>query len=209
MATNLTPIADAQAALAHLKQDKNLSRCLNPELVCPLFQLPRTTDLFTELSRAIIAQQLTPKAAATIYQRYLDLFSEQPHPEQLLRLSPAALRSPGLSKQKATYLLDLAEKISANTIPDITQLAEYDDEAVIQHLIQVKGVGQWTAQMLLIFRLQRLDVLPVDDLGIRKKMQQLYGLGDRPKPAQMLEIAEPWRPYRSVACWYLWQWTGV
>lgn len=197
----------SQAIIEHLRQDTILERCLVIDTLCPLLEPARNTSLFTELSQAIISQQLHPKAAKTIYQRFLALFSAEPNPTELLTFSSETLRSPGLSLQKATYLTDLAEKITMQTIPGVEVLAEWDDQAIIQVLTQVKGVGEWTAQMFLIFRLHRLDILPTKDLGIRKKMQQLYSLEMRPLPPQMEKIAAPWRPYRSIACWYLWQWS--
>src|SRR5207244_12459215 len=128
-------------------------------------------------------------------------------PRSVLRASEEALRSAGLSLSKVKALRDLAEKCASGAVP-LRRLAALEDAAVIDLLLPVRGIGPWTAEMFLIFSLGRLDVLPVDDLGLRAAVQQVYGLGDLPGRAALTELAEPWRPYRSVATWYLWRSRG-
>jgi DNA-3-methyladenine glycosylase II len=158
------------------------------------------------LTRSIVSQQLSTKAAATIYQRFAALFPDDAvtSAEAIACLDDTALRSVGLSGQKVGYLRDLCERIMDGrlVLDDLEALA---DEDVIERLTSVKGFGRWTAEMFLMFRLNRPDVLPVGDLGIVKATQQVYRLRTRPRPERLLKIGQAWRPYRSVACWYLWQ----
>jgi DNA-3-methyladenine glycosylase II len=125
-------------------------------------------------------------------------------PESLLALTDVQMREAGLSRQKTAYLRDLAAKVQSGDLP-IATLHELEDEAVIEAIVKVKGLGRWSAEMFLMFRLRRPDVLPVDDLGIVNAIQRLYGLRKKPKPDRIRKIAEAWRPYRTVACWYLWR----
>jgi len=161
------------------------------------------TDPFKALIRAIVGQQLSTKAAATIFARFESLYDTFPTPPMVSATSDEKLRGVGLSTQKAGYLRDLCRCIECGTLP-IDALDRLDDEAVIESLTKVKGVGRWTAEMFLIFRLQRPDVLPVGDLGIVKAVQRAYSLRKAPTPERLTRIGEAWRPYRSVACWYLW-----
>jgi DNA-3-methyladenine glycosylase II len=156
--------------------------------------------------RTIISQQLSTKAAATIHARFLALLPDQgkPAPHHVLRLDDTAMRGVGLSRQKMSYLRDLSEKVLDGSL-QTDLLATLPDEEVIEALTRVKGVGRWTAEMILIFRLLRPDVLPVGDLGIVKAIQKAYRLRKTPDAKRMLTIAQPWRPYRSVASWYLWK----
>jgi len=160
-------------------------------------------DPFTALVRAIVGQQLSTKAAATIFSRFEALFDDSPSPAQVTAMADDRLRGVGLSGQKTGYIRDLCRRIEDGTLP-IGALDRMDDEAVIAMLTQVKGVGRWTADMFLIFRLHRPDVLPVGDLGIVKAVQRAYKLRKAPTPVRLTRIGEAWRPYRSVACWYLW-----
>ena len=160
-------------------------------------------DPFKALIRAIVGQQLSTKAAATIFSRFEGLFDAFPAPSQVLGVPDERLRAVGLSSQKLGYLRDLCTRIQEGRLP-LDVLDRMDDEAVIEALTQVKGVGRWTAEMFLIFRLQRPDVLPVGDLGIVKAVQRAYKLRKAPSPDRLTRIGEAWRPYRSVACWYLW-----
>ena len=165
-------------------------------------------DIYFNLIRAIIFQQLSGKAAATIHGRFLDLFTEAyPYPEELLVLDLPTLRSAGLSRQKATYIQNVAEFFQKENLIG-SDLADLDDETVIQYLTQIKGVGRWTVEMLLMFTLNRPDVLPLDDLGIQQAMQLLFGFEDKGRTLKkrMTELAEPWRPYRTYASFYLWRW---
>jgi DNA-3-methyladenine glycosylase II len=160
---------------------------------------------FEAVSRSIIFQQLSGKAAATIYGRFASLFGDDPpHAHGLMALSDERLREAGVSKQKASYLRDLAARVVAGELP-IDILHELPDDEVVRHLTSVKGVGTWTAQMFLMFRLGRPDVLPGLDLGIRKAIQQAYRLRKLPAPDRVLKIGAPWAPYRSIASWYLWR----
>ena len=158
---------------------------------------------FKALTRAIVGQQLSAKAAATIFARFEALFDTFPTPAQVLAVSDDRLRGVGLSSQKLGYLRDLCRRIVEGELP-LDVLDRMDDEAVIERLTQVKGIGRWTAEMFLIFRLQRPDVLPVGDLGIVRAVQRAYKLRKAPSPSRLTRIGEAWRPYRSVACWYLW-----
>ena len=158
---------------------------------------------FAYLSRAILAQQISGAAARSIAGRISERFGWPWRPEHILGASDAELRALGLSRQKAGYLRDLAAH-TRDGLP-LDRLSRRSDERVIEALTVVKGIGRWTAEMYLMFRLRRGDVLPVDDLGIRSAMRRAYGLRGMPKKERMRRIAAPWRPYRSVACFYLWK----
>jgi len=165
----------------------------------------RPADAYGALLRAIVGQQLSTKAARTIYLRVLDLFGgATPSPEQLLEASEADLRGAGLSGRKVEYIRDLAAHVLSGEL-ELDRLDELDDEKVIEELVAVRGLGQWTAEMFLIFHLERPDVLSGGDLGIRKAVQIEYGLEEMPAPQRVLEIGEPWRPHRSLASLYLWE----
>lgn len=178
---------------------------------------------FRSLARAIIFQQLSGKAAGTIYNRFVALFelpaaplvrrtSPQwdgsldsfPSPAEVLAQGDEALRAAGLSRQKAASLRDLARHFAEGRL-STHLLHDWEDEAVIEHLTQVRGVGRWTAEMFLIFHLRRADVLPVNDVGINRAIKRRYGLDAMPSPQEVRTIGEPWRPWASVACWYLWR----
>ena len=159
---------------------------------------------FHSLAEAIVYQQLNGKAAVTIFKRFAALAGEPLTPEGILKLTDAQLRSVGLSKQKSSYLKDLAAKTAAGAL-DFSGLAELPDEEVIKHLTQVKGIGVWTAQMFLMFTLKRENVLPTGDYGVQAAIKKHYRKRKLPKPEVMLKIAKSWEPYRSVACWYLWK----
>jgi DNA-3-methyladenine glycosylase II len=186
-----------------LKQDKKLRPVL--KAVTP-YKPKKEKDLYFRLMRAIAGQQLSVKAAATIWQRYIELFPDQyPHPSLVTSMSAEEMRSAGLSYQKASYMKAIAEFAMKNdmTYNYITQLP---DDKAIEYLTQIKGVGKWTVEMLLMFSLGRKDVFPVDDLGIVMAMKKLYNLKADGKALRLkcLKIAENWRPYRSYACFYLW-----
>jgi DNA-3-methyladenine glycosylase II len=159
---------------------------------------------FHSLAEAIVYQQLHGKAAVTIFKRFTALAGEPLTPNGILKLSDEQLRSVGLSKQKSSYLKDLAAKTAAGAL-DFSKLLEMPDAEVIEHLTQVKGIGVWTAQMFLIFTLKRQDVLPTGDYGVQAAMKKHYRKRKMPKPKDMEKIARAWAPYRSVACWYLWR----
>jgi DNA-3-methyladenine glycosylase II len=162
------------------------------------------TDPFKALVHAIIAQQLSSKAAATIEARFDALFlAGAPTPEQTAALTDEQLRACGLSGQKLRYIRDLCVRVQDGSLP-LHDLDTLSDDAIVDTLTQVKGIGRWTAEMFLMFRLHRPDVLPVGDLGIVKAVQRAYRLRKAPSPERLTKIGESWRPYRSVACWYLW-----
>jgi DNA-3-methyladenine glycosylase II len=162
-------------------------------------------DPFAALVRTITSQQLSVKAAATIHRRVLDLMpGGVATPEAIAAITDEQLRAAGLSRQKIAYVRDLARHASTGEL-SLPTLNTLGDEDVITAVTKVKGLGRWSAEMFLMFRLHRADVLPVDDLGIVVAVQRLYGLRKRPKPDRLRKIAEPWRPYRTVACWYLWR----
>jgi len=181
-------------------------------ILAPVIRLHRTRspldvpamEPFPALVRTITAQQISTKAAATIHGRLVGLMPGGTTPTALLALTDVELRAAGLSRQKMAYLRDLAAKVTSGELP-VATLHELDDEAVIEAIVKVKGLGRWSAEMFLMFRLRRPDVLPVDDLGIVTAIQRLYGLRKKPKPDRIRKIAEAWRPYRTIACWYLWR----
>src|SRR5258708_8487818 len=158
----------------------------------------------SSLAEAIIYQQLNGKAAVTIFNRFADLAGRPLTPEGILKLSVEQMRGAGLSKQKLSYLRDLATKTKAGEL-DFARLPELSDDEVIEHLTQVKGIGVWTAHMFLMFALRRPNVLPTGDFGVRMAIKKHYKKRKLPKPEQMEKIAKCWEPYRSVACWYLWK----
>jgi len=163
-------------------------------------------DHLSALVGAIVSQQLSTRAAATIFGRFLALFpdGEIPDAAAIAAVEDAALRGVGLSGQKVGYLRDLSARIADGRLR-LDELEALPDDEVIERLTSVKGFGRWTAEMFLMFRLHRPDVLPVGDLGIVKAVQKLYRLRKTPNPKRILKIGEAWRPYRSVASWYLWQ----
>ena len=160
---------------------------------------------FDAVMRSIIFQQLSGQAAGTIHRRLKDLYGgRDPTPSELLRTSDEKLRAIGLSRQKSAYLKDLATRVSTGSFPMDT-LDELTDDQIIDALTAVKGVGRWTAQMFLMFRLGRPDVLPDLDLGIQKGVKRAYGLRKHPLPKRVAKIGTKWAPYRTIASWYLWR----
>jgi DNA-3-methyladenine glycosylase II len=165
----------------------------------------RPPDAYGALLRAIVGQQLSTKAARTIYLRVIDLFGgSTPTPEQLLDASEADLRGCGLSGRKTEYIRNLAAHVLSGEL-ELDRLEELGDEEVIAEIVAVRGLGQWTAEMFLMFHLERPDVLSGGDLGIRKAIQVEYGLEEMPTPTRVVEIGQPWRPHRSLASLYLWE----
>jgi DNA-3-methyladenine glycosylase II len=159
---------------------------------------------FHSLAEAIVYQQLNGKAAVTIFKRFTALAGDPVTPQGILKLTEAEMRSVGLSKQKSSYLKDMAVRATRGEL-DFTRLHEMTDDEVIAHLTQVKGVGVWTAHMFLMFTLRRPNVLPTGDYGVQAAIKKHYKKRKMPKPEQMQKIAKSWEPYRSVACWYLWR----
>ena len=188
-------------ALKHLRHsDPILAAIIDRVGPC---RMQYSEPTFEALVRSIIYQQLSGKAASTIFGRVAQAVGEIT-PERLAAKSPEELRPLGLSGQKAKYILDLAEKTRTGVVR-FQDLPALGDQAVIEHLTQVKGVGVWTAQMFLMFALRRLDVLPTGDLGIRNAVHRAYQLKEAPGPEKLEKIAQPWRPYATVASWYLWR----
>jgi DNA-3-methyladenine glycosylase II len=162
-------------------------------------------DAYGALLRAVVGQQLSTKAARTIYERVIALFGgEDPSPERLLDADEKALRGAGLSGRKVEYLRDLAAHVITGEL-ELGRLNELSDQEVIEEIVAVRGLGQWTAEMFLMFHLGRPDVVSGGDLGIRKAIQIEYGMGEMPTPDEVIERAEPWRPHRTLACIYLWE----
>ena len=162
-------------------------------------------DPYEALARAIVGQQLSTKAARSIWENVLAVFGgKTPTPKQLIAAEPQALRDAGLSWSKVAYVRDLAERVEDGDL-DLRRLPQLSDEDVIASLTEIKGIGRWTAEMFLIFHLGRPDVLSTGDLGIRRAVQVAYGLEELPGPEEMERIAEPWRPHRTLACLYLWR----
>jgi DNA-3-methyladenine glycosylase II len=165
----------------------------------------RPDDAYGVLVRSITGQQLSTKAAATIYGRLTEMYGGRtPTPEEILDTDPDQLRAVGLSHAKAAYLRDLAEHIVDGELP-VDELAQLPDATVAALLMAIKGLGRWTVDMFLMFHLGRPDILPVGDLGIRKAVQIQYGLKELPKPAEIEQIGEGWRPHRTLASLYLWE----
>lgn len=163
----------------------------------------RSAFLMRELIESIISQQLSIKAADTIFARFVGLFSdgEFPTPKQILAMDDETMRSAGLSFAKISYVKSVANAFVSDLL-DIEKIRNQSDEEVITELTQIKGIGRWTAEMILIFTLNRPDVFSIGDLGLRKAITNLYGITDR---KEMIELAETWKPHRSTACWYLWR----
>ena len=210
---------DHTAAIMHLSSvDKKLAKIITKAGPCQL-QPEKTQNIFESLMEAIIYQQLHGKAAATIAGRVKALFPENvqrittrhgeqfgfPSPDQILAIAPERLRSAGLSQNKMLAIRDLAAKAMDGTVPTLRAARRMSDDALVEHLTQVRGIGRWTVEMLLIFGLGRPDVLAVDDYGIRRGFAKIHGLDKLPKPKELATYGERWRPHRSVACWYLWR----
>lgn len=199
---------DPDAAVAHLRgRDAKLARLM--DRVGPFgLQLKQTSSLFLALAEAIVYQQLTGKAAATIFARVRAVFPRAHEgftPEQILRVSDERLRGAGLSQGKLLALRDLARRAAAGEIPTLAQASALSDEELIARLTHVRGIGQWTVEMILIFRLGRPDVLPVDDYGVRKGFALAYRREELPTPKELAKIGRKWAPYRTVASWYFWR----
>jgi DNA-3-methyladenine glycosylase II len=201
----LTPEGYARARRLLMRRDPVLGAAIKRIGVCGMAERQRA-DHLSALVGAIVSQQLSTKAAATIFGRFLALFPEEqiPSAAAIDALDEAALRGVGLSGQKVGYLRDLSARIADGRLR-LEELDDQPDEVVIERLTEVKGFGRWTAEMFLMFRLHRPDVLPVGDLGIVNAVQKLYGFRKQPDAKRLLKMGELWRPYRSVASWYLWQ----
>jgi DNA-3-methyladenine glycosylase II len=194
----------ARARRVLMRRDPVLASIIKKYGVCGI-KTGRESDIFCGLVEAIVSQQLSTRAAATIYGRLRALLpnGRTPTPEALLPISDEALRGVGLSRQKLGYMRDLSRKMLDGSI-NIAALRGMSDDEIVAELTKIKGIGRWTVEMLLIFRLTRPDVFPAGDLGIVKAVQKAYNLRKTPDVKRLHAIAERWRPYRSVASWYLW-----
>jgi 3-methyladenine DNA glycosylase/8-oxoguanine DNA glycosylase len=189
-------------AIAHLRRvDPYCAAVIDRIGPCQLEPRP---DRFGTLVRAIIGQQISTRAATSIDQRVRDLGGTPHEPSALLKLGEPALRGAGLSGVKARYILNLAEAVAGGHAP-LDEFDDWDDDAIIARLTAIKGIGRWTAEMFLIFALNRPDVLPVGDLGVRVALRDRYGLPELPKPSACVPLAEHWRPFRTIATWYFWR----
>lgn len=207
-------------AIAHLsKADKKLAKLIGQCPPCGI-RLNLMQNVFEALMESIVYQQLSGKAAATILNRVKALYFPPdtptqktrhgdalpfPTPEQLLATPDEVLRSAGLSGNKTKSVKDLAAKTIDGTVPDIATIQKMSDDEIINHLTQVRGIGRWTVEMILLFNLFRPDVWPVDDLGVRKGYMKLQGLDEMPKPKELMALGERYKPHRSVAAWYMWR----
>ncbi|MDR0184713.1 DNA-3-methyladenine glycosylase family protein [Lysobacter arvi] len=199
---------DTEAAHAHLaRRDRRLARWMKK--IGPIAPDPRWRKAFDPvdaLARAILYQQLSGKAAATIVGRVeTAIGATRFHADTLARIDDAGLRACGVSGNKALALRDLAAREARGEIPDLRRMSVMDDDAIVQALVPVRGIGRWTVEMMLMFRLGRPDVLPTDDLGIRKGAQRVDGLDEMPTPKALAETGERWGPYRTYASLYLWR----
>jgi DNA-3-methyladenine glycosylase II len=196
---------DYRASVRHLKRvDPVLARVIESVGPCRM-PVRREGTHFQALVRSIVFQQLSGKAAGTIHGRFAALFANgEPEPSSLVAFSDVQLRGVGLSRQKIGYLRDLSHKIVSGALP-LDEVDRMDDDELIAHLVQVKGIGRWTAQMFLMFRLGRRNVLPELDLGIQNAIRRAYGKRKRPSPKQVRTIGAKWSPHSTVACWYLWR----
>lgn len=199
---------DLTDAIEHLKSvDPRLAAVIErtePQRM----QVRHHFSIFYTLMRSITYQQLAGAAAAKIFARVEQCCSgdgRQPTPEQVLAASDEALRGAGLSRNKLAAIRDLAAKTLDGTVPDVKSIRNMSDEEIIERITQVRGIGRWTVEMLLIFRLGRMDVLPVDDFGVRKGAQLTYRMRKLPDKKRLTKVAEKWRPYRSVGSWYMWR----
>ncbi len=201
------PPFDLKTACAHVaRRDRTLARLIRDVGPCELEIVARRSP-YEALSKSIVYQQLTGQAAATIYARYCKLFGSRrcPRPQQVLDSRIETLRSAGLSRTKAEALCDLAGKALQGIIPTRSRAERLSDDEIVERLTEVRGVGRWTVEMFLIFTLGRPDVLPVDDYGVRKGFARTFGRRILPKPKELTGHGERWRPYRTVASWYLWR----
>jgi len=192
-----------------LGRDKRLS----PVIVsCRFPRSRKNTDIYHALLSSIVSQQLSVKAADTIFNRFLDMFENRyPDPERVIKLNVLTIRKAGLSQQKVGYIKNVAAFSQQDQGLNYSQLKKMNNEELIAHLTQIKGVGRWTVEMLLMFSFDRKDVFSCDDLGIQQAMKKLYDIERNGKASKecMMEIAENWRPYRTIACKYLWQWKSL
>ena len=200
-------MSTASPATRHLARvDQVMGRLIRS--VGPFTLMPRSRrSPFESLARAIAYQQLHDKAAESILKRFIALSPCRrfPRPDELLAMKSTAIRKAGFSRPKIAALRDLAAKTLDGTVPTNRVIRSLDDDAIVERLIAVRGIGRWTVEMLLIFQLGRPDILPVDDFGVRNGFRIVYGLREMPRPKEVLRFGERWKPYRTAASWYLWR----
>lgn len=191
-----------EIAINHLKKDRRLSKVINK---IGRYQIRITRNRYESLVEAIITQQLSGSAAKSISTRFRSLYTSRfPKPLDVIETSDVKLRKTGLSKMKVGYIKDISKKIVSKEL-QLQKLPKLSDDEVVEELTKIRGIGRWTAEMFLIFTLGRMDVLPIGDLGLKKGIQKLHSLEEIPSDEKMIKIAERWRPYRTVATWYLWK----
>ena len=210
MAVNVPPsnIAfDLAEAVRHLSERDEQLRALIEELLPFKIEYEETESPYEILMESIVYQSISGKAAATIFGRIKALGSDgrAPTPEQMLKLPAPKLRKAGLSAAKVPAMKDLARKTMEGIVPTLEEAQALSDEELVERLVSVRGIGAWTVEMFLIFRLGRPDVLPIHDLGVKKGWSVAYGKKHMPKPQELLKFGERWRPYRTVASWYMWR----
>jgi DNA-3-methyladenine glycosylase II len=191
-----------QVVIHHLSKDRKLAKIIR---TIGNYEIKITKNKYESLVEAIITQQLSGSAAKSISKKFRSLYSTRfPKPIDVIKTSNTKLRRSGLSKMKIEYIKDLSKKIESKDLY-LSKISKLSDEEVISELTEIRGIGRWTAEMFLIFSLGRLDILPVGDLGLKKDIQKLHSMPEIPKDNEMRKIAEKWRPYRTVATWYIWK----
>ena len=189
-------------AVKFLKKDPKFAKII---MQVGDYNVKITKNRYQSLVEAIISQQLSGSAANSIIKKFRNLYkSKFPKPRDVIKTSDSKLRTTGLSKMKIVYIKELSKKIESKEL-NMRKISTQSDEQVIEVLTDVKGIGRWTAEMFLIFSLGRLDILPVGDLGLKKGIQSMYSLKELPQKEQIEQLAESWKPYRTVATWYLWK----
>ena len=199
---------DLSEAVVHLRNSDPRMAALIDRVGPSNMVIRHHFSIFYTLLRSITYQQLAGAAAAKIFARVEQCCApdgKQPTPEQVIAATDEALRGAGLSRNKLAAIRDLAAKTLDGTVPDLKEIRRMDDEEIIERITQVRGIGRWTVEMLLIFRLGRMDVLPVDDYGVRKGAQLTFRMRKLPNKVRLTKVAEKWRPWRSVGSWYMWR----